>query len=405
MQSADPDGGGLSLRALLRMTPIGVRGPSCFLPVACGAIGGGAAQLDPYEACRARGHTPYCDDRQLIHASLIHPGTPMYERHFGFSEEPFSLFPDPTFLYLGRQHRTAYSLLEYGILKQSGFTVITGDIGCGKTTLIRRLIDDLGTRVTLGVIVNTHQRFTDLMEWVSLAFGLDQKTKDQVELYRLFVDFLVRESACNRRAVLVIDEAQNLDAASLEEVRALSNIQVGKHQILQVILVGQPELKATLIRPELRQFSQRVLAHYELKPLAEDETVSYIQHRLGHVGGRPDLFSQDACRLIHRQTGGVPRLINLLCGTALVYAFAEDANHIGVELVQAVLDEGAAGLCMGAPTRVGGPAQVAGAPAAVLTPQGKQSLPTPDATTKPRWPGLSIDDARELFPHIRKHQS
>ena len=325
----------------------------------------------------------------------------MYERYFGFTEEPFSLFPDPTFLYFSRQHRMAYSLLEYGILKQSGFTVITGDIGCGKTTLIRRLIDDLKTQVTLGMIINTHQRFTNLLEWVLLSFGLDYKCKNPVELYQLFVDFLVRESACNRRALLVIDEAQNLDAATLEEVRALSNIHVGKYQILQIILVGQPELKATLSRPDLRQFSQRVLAFYELKPLVEDETISYIQHRLLRAGGCPELFSQEACRLIHRHAGGVPRLINLLCGTVLVYAFAEETNRIGVDLVQAVLDEGAAGLCMGAPSQ--GAFGVAAGPASA--PQGKHPSFASEAAPKPRRPAFNVEDARELFSHLRKNQS
>jgi general secretion pathway protein A len=329
----------------------------------------------------------------------------MYERYFGFSEEPFSLFPDPTFLYFGRQHRVAYSLMEYGILKQSGFTVITGDIGCGKTTLVRRLIDDLGGQVTLGVIINTHPRINNLLEWVSLAFGLDCEAKGQVEMYRLLMDFLLRENACNRRTVLVIDEAQNLDAANIEEVRTLSNIQGAKHQILQVILVGQPELKATLLRPELRQFSQRVLSHYELKPLSEAETVTYIHHRLQCAGGHPELFNQEACRLIHFHARGVPRLINLLCGTTLLYAFAEDAKFIGVELVMAVLDEGAAGLCMGTPTPEGVPVQVTEAPATVLTPQGQQNSLIPEATTKPRWSKFNIDDARELFTHIRRDKS
>ncbi len=272
----------------------------------------------------------------------------MYEEYFGFREEPFSLTPDPAFLYFSRQHRLAYSLLEYGVLKQAGFTVITGDVGCGKTTLIRRLLDELKLQVTIGLIDNTHPRLTNLAEWMAMAFGLVYKSRDPVELYDAFVQFLLAEHSANRRAILVIDEAQNLDAASLEELRTLSNINVGKYQVLQIILVGQPELKTTLSRPELRQFAQRVVAHYDLKAFSEDETLSYIHHRLQHAGGHSEIFSLDACRLIYRQSGGVPRLINLLCGTALVYAYAEEARQVSRDLVEIVLNDGAAGFSLGA---------------------------------------------------------
>ena len=272
----------------------------------------------------------------------------MYERFFRFREKPFSLTPDPAFLYLGRHHSAAYSLLEYGVLSQAGLTVVTGEVGCGKTTLIRHLLNQLPDQVTVGLISNTHHRFDNLLEWVLMSFGVDYQLKSAVSLYESFVNFLIAEYARGRRTILVIDEAQNLDTATLEELRTLSNINAQKDQVLQTILVGQPELRTTLSRPELRQFAQRVVAHYHLGPLSEEETQSYIGHRLAQAGGRSDLFTLEACRRIYRQSGGVPRLINLICDTTLVYAFAEDAQSIDAELVQAVIDERAAGFDVGA---------------------------------------------------------
>jgi len=329
----------------------------------------------------------------------------MYEQYFGFREEPFSLTPDPAFLYLSHQHGVAYSLLEYGVLQQAGFTVITGDAGCGKTTLIRRLMDDLGLQVTLGLLDNTHPRLSNLMEWVCMAFGLDYESKDPVALHDSFVQFLAAEHRMRRRVILIIDEAQNLDADTLEELRTLSNINTSRHQVLQIILVGQPELGATLARPELSQFSQRVVAHYALKPLTEKETLAYISHRLAHSGGRQDLFTSEACRVIHHHAQGIPRLINLLCGTALVYAYAEEAKQIGADIVQTVLNDGAAGLCMGA--------QAAPTPKGRLPSAGprepavgnrENSLPrtgTPEAATRK----FGVEDARQLFSNLVKSKA
>jgi general secretion pathway protein A len=337
----------------------------------------------------------------------------MYEQHFGFRKEPFSLNPDPAFLYLGRQYRLAYSLLEYGILMRSGFVVITGDVGCGKTTLIRRLISDIEDRVTLGLISNTHQRITNLMEWVSLAFGLNYNSQSPVALYESFLELLAQERASNRRVVLVIDEAQNLDVATLEEIRTLSNINSGGWQALQIILVGQPELKATLSRPELRQFLQRVATHYELKPLSEDETVDYIHHRVVHAGGQSGLFSNRACRLVHSHSRGVPRLINLLCGTALVYAFADDASHIDIAQVQAVLEDGAAGLCMNASADPASKENASNSPEERIL---ISDIPKPilreemiqsrqDNAAKPEPQAFSIEDAKQLFSRAIKSKS
>ena len=171
----------------------------------------------------------------------------MYESFYGFREKPFSLLPDPGFLYFTRKHRLALAMLEYGLANQAGFTVISGDIGTGKTTLIRHLLNSLDQELTIGLITNTHQSIGELMQWVLLAFDLDYRDKSPVEMYRMLVDFVIEQYAQGRRTVLIVDEAQNLAVETLEELRMLSNINADKDQVLQIVLVGQPELRE--VRP------------------------------------------------------------------------------------------------------------------------------------------------------------
>ncbi|MGA7979447.1 MAG: AAA family ATPase [Chromatiaceae bacterium] len=268
----------------------------------------------------------------------------MYKTFYGFKEKPFSLLPDPGFLYLGRQHSTAYSLLEYAVLSQAGFTVITGEVGCGKTTLIRHLLNQITQGVTVGLITNTANARNNLLKWVLLAFRQDYKNKDLVELHETFEHFLIREYGRGRRTVLIVDEAQNLPIDTLEELRLLSNINADKDQVLQLILVGQPELRLKLELPDLQQFAQRVVVNYHLSALNELETPRYIQHRPERAGAQTVLSSDAACELIHQATGGVPRLINALCDMALVYGYAERAQAIDEALVQAVIDDRAGGI-------------------------------------------------------------
>ena len=260
----------------------------------------------------------------------------MYERFYGFREKPFSLLPDSGFLYLSSKHRMALTLLEYGLLNQAGFTVISGDIGTGKTTLIRQLLNQVDPGIKVGLISNTHQTFGDLMQWIALAFDLPHQGKDKVALYRDFMDFIIREYGQGRRTVLIVDEAQNMSAETLEELRMLSNVNADKDQVLQIILVGQRELRDTLRRPDLVQFAQRIGVDYHLDPLTEDETREYIRHRCKTAGGKVDLFTDQACQRIHEATGGVPRLINLLCDTALVYGYAEQREKIDAALISDV---------------------------------------------------------------------
>jgi len=257
----------------------------------------------------------------------------MYESFYGFMEKPFSLQPDPAFLYLGKKHRMALTMLEYGLANRAAITVISGEIGSGKTTLIRQLLNEAGDDVEVGLISNTHRSFGELLQWVALAYGLPYEGREKVALYQAFVDFLVQQYASGKRTVLIVDEAQNMDAQTLEELRLLSNVNADKDQVLQLILVGQPELRETLRRPDLKQLAQRVAVAYHLGPLTDEETDAYIRHRLVKAGGRPEIFEPKAARFVHHQTGGVPRLINILCDTALVYAFAEGCDRISAELM------------------------------------------------------------------------
>lgn len=267
----------------------------------------------------------------------------MYKAHFGLREKPFSLLPDPSFLYLSDKHRMALALLQYGLSNQAGFTAITGGIGTGKTTLIRYLLNNMEQDITVGLISNTHRSFGELLQWILLAFNLDHANKTKVEMYQTFVDFMIREYARNRRTVLIVDEAQNMEADTLEELRMLSNVNADKDQVLQIVLVGQQQLRDTLRRPDLVQFVQRIAVDYHLTPLTAEETQAYIRHRLVVAGGDPDLFTDEACAAVHRYSHGVPRLVNLLSDLALVYGYAEQRTQIDADLVTDVAREKQAG--------------------------------------------------------------
>ncbi len=269
----------------------------------------------------------------------------MYEAFYGLRTRPFSLLPDPDFLYLSRRHRAAVNLLDYGMMSQAGFIVISGEVGAGKTTIIRRYLKTAGDDVTIGVITNANKGFGKLLSWVAMAFELDHRGRDYVKLYNRFVEFLLAQYAAGRRSVLIIDEAQNFKADTLEELRMLSNVNNEKDQLLQIVLVGQPELQETLKRPELRQFVQRIAVHCHLGSLEPAETAGFIRHRLAVAGGSPSLFDDLACAAVHYFTGGVPRLINLLCDLALVYGYSEDLPRIGAAcVVEVVRDRNQSGL-------------------------------------------------------------
>jgi general secretion pathway protein A len=260
----------------------------------------------------------------------------MYEKFYGLKGKPFSLLPDPEFLYPSKKHRMALTLLEYGLMNQASFSIITGDIGTGKTTLIRQLLKQMERDMVVGLITNTHPSFGELLQWILMAFNIECDSRDKVEMYKTFMDFLIQQYAANRHTVLIVDEAQNMGPQALEELRMLSNINSEKDQVLQVILVGQPGLRENLRDPRLEQFAQRISVDYNLEPLSQEETREYIRHRLNIVAGSPDLFDDEACEAVFRYSGGIPALVNLLCDTALVYGYAEQAARIGAPLIEDV---------------------------------------------------------------------
>jgi type II secretory pathway predicted ATPase ExeA len=261
----------------------------------------------------------------------------MYERHFGLKEKPFELLPDPSFLYLSRGHTTALTLLRYSILSRQGFTVISGEVGSGKTTLINQLLDEIEDDITVGLINFTDTSFGELPEWVMMAFGLDYRNQSNVACYDDFVQFLIKQYAEGRRTVLIIDEAQNMGRPGLEKLRMLSNVNARKEYLLHLILVGQPELRDLLKHPEMRQLMQRISVSYHLGRLSATETQAYILHRIEIAGGSPGLFGPRSIKLITAASRGIPRVVNTLCDLVLVYAYSADMQAVDLDTVKAVL--------------------------------------------------------------------
>ncbi|MEJ0005130.1 MAG: AAA family ATPase [Steroidobacteraceae bacterium] len=263
----------------------------------------------------------------------------MYERHFGFTAKPFALTPDPAFLYPSRQHAMALTMLEYGLESQAAFSLLTGDIGSGKTTLVRKLLRQLGDHVAVGLVTNTHGRFRSVYGWAMAALNVQSGADSDIANYEALVESFVRQYAKGRRTLLIFDEAQNLSVEVLEELRLLSNVNSEKDLVLQILLVGQPELREKLSRPELMQFAQRVSVDFHLRSLDAQETQAYIRHRLDVAGGDPTVFAPEAIELIYARTGGVPRLLNQFCDFALVYAFADGRRTIDADLVEQLIHD------------------------------------------------------------------
>jgi general secretion pathway protein A len=263
----------------------------------------------------------------------------MYEQFYELKESPFALLPDPAFLYMSKDHSMALTLLRYSILNKQGFTCITGEVGAGKTTLVNRIINELDAGITIGLINFTHAAFGELSEWVSMAFGIEYRGKTKVELYDDFVQFLIDEYRKGQRVVLIIDEAQNMDMQTLEEVRMLSNVNAQNEYLLHIIILGQPELRVTLQKPELRQLAQRVSVFYHIGALPLSDAIIYVGHRLEVAGGDPGIFSPEAIELIWSEAKGVPRLMNTLCDLSMVYGFSAGQRSIGLDLVNEVISD------------------------------------------------------------------
>ena len=266
----------------------------------------------------------------------------IYTEHFGLTARPFALTPDPDFLFWPQSHQRAYTMLEYGVLTHAPITLVTGEVGAGKTTLLHHLLRGLGPNVRVGLISNPSGARADLLRWVLMA--LEQPAapdETYVDLFARFQAFLIAEYARGRRVVLIFDEAQNLTREALEELRMFTNINSGKDELLQLVLIGQPELRDTLRRPDMRQFAQRVVSNFHLSEMDRRGVQAYIAHRLKVAGCDRPLFSRTAVEMIHAATGGVPRLVNRLCDLALVYAFTAGQKTVTVATIRKVMDDGA----------------------------------------------------------------
>ena len=265
----------------------------------------------------------------------------MYEAFFGLKLKPFSLTPDPNFLYLSRAHKKCATILQYGMLNNTGFTVVSGEIGSGKSTLIQYLLANMdSSMVTVGHINNTFKIHDNLLAWVLDAFDIRVDSSiDRIGRYRKFTDFVISEYSEGRRVALIIDEAQNLDADSIEELRLLSNINIAEDIILQMVFVGQPELIDVIQLPSLKQFTQRIGIEFNIPPLDYEETKLYIEHRLQVAGAKTSLFSEDAMAAIYCYSGGLPRKINNLADMALVYGFAEEASVIDASIINDTIED------------------------------------------------------------------
>lgn len=264
----------------------------------------------------------------------------MYEQFYSLREKPFALTPDPAFLYLARRHRHALTMLEYALSQAAGFALITGEVGCGKTTVVRHFLERTGEQLNVAFITNAYPGFGPLLPWVMDSLGLESGGQSPPsELYRRFVSYVKQVYTKGVRTVLVIDEAQNLGIEGLEELRVLSNLNAGKELLLQTVLIGQPELRQTLRMQSLRQFAQRIVIDHHLEALQPAETVGYVRHRLGVAGGRPELFTPEALSLVHESTGGVPRLVNIVCDTALVYGFSDQRPLIETDIIEQVIQD------------------------------------------------------------------
>jgi general secretion pathway protein A len=264
----------------------------------------------------------------------------MYESFYGFKEKPFDLHPDPDYLYMSRVHENTYTHIEYAILENKGFVVVTGEIGSGKTTLINYLLNKIGDDIQVGLVNNTNILPAEFLKMVCKEFELDPKTNDKAELIDIYSGYLIDQFAAGERVVLIIDEAQNLTNDTMEEIRMLSNIETEKHHLIQIILVGQPELKFKLQQGNLKQFAQRVTVQCHLKGLEKDEVAQYINHRLEVGGGqRMDLFDKETIEAIAVYSRGIPRLINVLCDSSLVYGFADELQTIRLDVLESVYEE------------------------------------------------------------------
>ena len=265
----------------------------------------------------------------------------LYLDHFGFTGRPFSILPDPSMIFWSPDHGRAFSILEYGLMTHAPLTVVTGEVGTGKSTLIQALLRRADPQIRIGLVSNARGDRGDLLRWVLNALDVPYPADaDYVRLFHIFQDHVVACYGAGQRVVLIFDEAQNLGMDMLEELRMLTNMNSGSDELLQLMLLGQPELREMITRPELRQFAQRVTATYHLKGMDAATTGEYIRHRLRQVGGTGQEFAPEAIARIHVEAEGVPRMVNKICDLALVYASAADRRIVEPGLIDELIADG-----------------------------------------------------------------
>src|SRR5579885_1346965 len=261
----------------------------------------------------------------------------MYTSYFGLSEKPFSITPDPRYLYLSERHAEAMAHLLYGINEAGGFVQLTGEVGTGKTTIVRSLLAQAPKNAEIALILNPKMTAPEFLLTICEELGIgvpDAATESLKDLVDILSGYLLRAHAGGRRVVVVVDEAQNLAPDVLEQVRLLTNLETNTQKLLQIILIGQPELRDLLARNELRQLAQRITGRYHLCPLLPQETAAYVRHRLRVAGATSDIFTPHALAEVHRLSGGVPRVINIICDRGLLGAYTEDRHRVTVSMVR-----------------------------------------------------------------------
>jgi len=264
----------------------------------------------------------------------------MYTEFFGFTEKPFTLVPNPNYLYLSSKHGNALTFLEYGLAEKVGFVMLTGEIGIGKTTLIRHMLNQVETDMDVAVIFNTNILSNDLIKLILNEFEIEYKDGiSKAKTLDILYDFLIQQYAAGRKTLLIIDEAQNLSDDVLEEIRMLSNLQTDEELLLQIMIVGQPNLRDKIQDSRLEQFAQRISVSYHLFAMNRKETGAYIAYRLEKAGGNPALFSNEIVEKIFETSAGIPRTINLLCDAILVYGYADEAKEIGLDILEQVIED------------------------------------------------------------------
>src|SRR5580698_214785 len=261
----------------------------------------------------------------------------MYLSFFGLNEKPFAITPDPRYLYLSERHAEALAHLLYGVTEAGGFVQLTGEVDTGKTTIVRSLLPQTPRNAEIALILNPRMTAPEFLLTICEELGIgvqDSATNSLKDLVDILSQYLLRAHGGGKRVVLVVDEAQNLAPEVLEQVRLLTNLETNTQKLLQIILIGQPELRELLDRNELRQLAQRITGRYHLNPLSREETTAYVRHRLRVAGAISDIFTPAALREAHRLSRGVPRLINVLCDRALLGAYTQDRHQVGASFVR-----------------------------------------------------------------------